>query len=68
MTDHRLSRLFPTLDRRQLLAGAVGLSAASVLPITAWAQGTTLNVRSYLEPEDYDPLDASGFLEEMLYG
>lgn len=68
MTDHRLSRLFPTLDRRQLLAGAMGLSAASVLPITAWAQGTTLNVRSYLEPENYDPLDASGFLEEMLYG
>jgi peptide/nickel transport system substrate-binding protein len=37
---------------------------AHLFPIVAWAQDGRLNVRAYLEPDDYDPLDASGFLEE----
>jgi peptide/nickel transport system substrate-binding protein len=68
MTTSSFNRVFPALNRRQLLAGAAGASAASMLPITAWAQGTRLNVRSYAEPDSYDPVDASGFLDEMLYG
>ncbi|MEI4232835.1 ABC transporter substrate-binding protein [Roseovarius sp. D22-M7] len=61
-------RTFPALSRRQLLGGAAGLSAAAMLPVTAWAQGTQLNVRVYTEPDTADPLDASGFGEAMLYG
>lgn len=68
MTDPMIQRAFPGLSRRQLLAGAAALGGAAMLPVTAWAQGTRLSVRAYLEPDDYDPLDASGFLEEMLYG
>ncbi|MCC5968540.1 MAG: peptide ABC transporter substrate-binding protein [Pararhodobacter sp.] len=68
MPDLKLQRLFPSLTRRQLFAGAAALGTVSMLPVAAWADGTRLNVRAYLEPDDYDPLDASGFLEELLYG
>ncbi len=68
MTDPKIQRALPGLSRRQLFAGAAALGTAAMLPVTAWADGTRLNVRAYLEPDDYDPLDASGFLEELLYG
>ncbi len=68
LTDPTLQRLFPGLTRRRLFAGAAALGATAMLPVTAWADGSRLNVRAYLEPDDYDPLDASGFLEELLYG
>lgn len=67
MTSSR-QNLLPGLNRRQLLAGTAGLSALSMLPVKAWAEGTQLNVRAYLEPDNFDPLNASGFLEELLYG
>ena len=68
MTHPIPKRLFPATTRRQLLAGAAALGTVSLLPVVAWADNGRLNVRAYLEPDDYDPLDASGFLEELLYG
>ncbi len=68
MNDPKTTSIFPSLTRRQLFAGTAALSAATMFPIAAWADGSRLNVRAYLEPDDYDPLDASGFLEELLYG
>jgi peptide/nickel transport system substrate-binding protein len=68
MTNASPKCLFPSTTRRQLLAGAAALGTVSLLPVVAWAEGGRLNVRAYLEPDDYDPLDASGFLEELLYG
>ncbi len=56
------------LSRRQVLAGAGALAAASALPVRAWADGDTLNIRTYVEADNFDPVDASGFGEEMLYG
>ncbi len=68
MNDLKTTSIFPSLTRRQLFAGTAALGAATMFPIAAWADGSRLNVRAYLEPDDYDPLDASGFLEELLYG
>lgn len=68
MTQDTTGRLFPNTTRRQLLAGAAALGTATMFPLVAWADGSRLRVRAYLEPDDYDPLDASGFLEELLYG
>ena len=68
MNNLKTPSIFPDLTRRQLFAGAAALSAGAMFPIAAWADGSRLNVRAYLEPDDYDPLDASGFLEELLYG
>lgn len=56
------------MSRRQLLAGAAGLGAMAAMPIKVWAAGNTLNIRTYVEPDNFDPVDASGFGEEMLYG
>lgn len=68
MNHRKPAALLPNLTRRQLLAGATVLGASTLFPIAAWADGSNLSVRAYLEPDDYDPLDASGFLEELLYG
>jgi peptide/nickel transport system substrate-binding protein len=68
MTSHFLPFASASLSRRQLLAGTAGLATASVLPLRAWAAGDTLNIRTYAEPDNFDPVDASGFAEEMLYG
>ncbi len=68
MTKTRPSAPFSSVTRRQLMAGAAALSVGAMIPVAAWADGSRLNVRAYLEPDDYDPLDASGFLEELLYG
>ena len=68
MTKTRPSAPFSNVTRRQLMAGAAALSVGAMIPVAAWADGSRLNVRAYLEPDDYDPLDASGFLEELLYG
>ncbi|MTJ03852.1 MAG: peptide ABC transporter substrate-binding protein [Sediminimonas qiaohouensis] len=67
MTSSR-QRPLAGINRRQLLAGTAGLSALTMLPVKAWAEGAQLNVRAYLEPDNFDPLNASGFLEELLYG
>ncbi len=59
----------PRFSRRGLMLGAAGLTAASMMPSwRAWAAGSTLNIRTYVEPDNFDPLNASGFGEEMLYG
>lgn len=59
----------PPLSRRSLMLGTAGVAAASMLPSwRAWADGATLNIRTYTEPDDFDPAQASGFGEEMLYG
>ena len=68
MSKTAMHRAFPVLSRRQLLAGAAGVSAAAMLPVKAWAQEGQLNIRVYTEPDDFDPVDASGFGEALLYG
>lgn len=59
----------PDLSRRQLLGGLAALSAAQLAPMTVWASegGKQLNVRLYVEADDFDPIDASGLPDEMLY-
>ena len=68
MAETTLSSLMPHLGRRQLMAGAAALSGAAMVPVTAWADDDRLNVRIYTEPDDFDPIDASGFGEALLYG
>jgi peptide/nickel transport system substrate-binding protein len=66
----RSARLVPDLSRRHVLGGLAALSAGSLGPVTAWASahGRQLNVRLYSEADDFDPVDASGLLDEILYG
>ncbi|WP_151704207.1 ABC transporter substrate-binding protein [Nitrincola alkalilacustris] len=56
------------ITRRRFLQGTAGLGAMTLLPMQVWASGNTLRIRTYTEPDNFDPVDASGFGEEMLYG